>query len=299
MRFLTTLLGLFLIHSISFSQVKINGLIKDDAGTPIPNATIEWQASFNSSKTIHADKEGLFSIPLLKSEEKYLFQVSATGYKEQVVSFTLLNDTIIHFILPRNSTVLEGVTVKSNARFIQIKPDKTIINIGDNPILAGNNMAEALGKIPGLQISNELISIPGKGSVQLMLDGRLLPLSQKELLNYLKSFPVANISKIEIITSPSAVYDAGGNAGLINIITKRNTQKGYSGSIEAGYMNWQKYPGAELSTNANYNTGRWNIFANANYYKIRRKFGFRWEEYYKDRTWIMSDTGNYFIGILA
>ncbi|TXH58165.1 MAG: TonB-dependent receptor [Bacteroidia bacterium] len=299
MRTFLTSLGLIFIQNICFSQITLNGTVKNEAGTAIPNATIQWQVSLHASKTIHANTEGIFSIPLLKANDKILIQASAVGHVEQILSIHIEKDSTIHLVLPKSNTVLEGVTINSRAKFIQMKPDKTIVNIGNNPIIAGSNIAEALGKIPGIQINNEQISIPGKGAVQLMQDGRLLPLSQKDLLNYLKSISSANISKIEIITNPSAIYDAGGNAGLINIITKRNTQAGYSGSIEASYRHWQEYPGAEVSGNINYNIGKWNMYANANFFQVRRKFGYRWEEYYNDRTWVMSDTGNYKLGNIS
>ncbi|AHF17496.1 outer membrane beta-barrel protein [Niabella soli] len=284
---------LLLWNTLSQAQISIHGQVQDDAGAPVPAATITWLRSRADSKSVTTDSSGKFLIPSLQVGTKYHLEVSAVNHEEAKLTLELKNDTTIRIVLPRNNTMLNNVTVSGRAKLIQMKPNKTIVNIADNLTIVGSNIAEALQKIPGIRISNDEVSIPGKGAVQIMQDGRLLQLSQKELLSYLKSIPAGTVSKIEIITNPSAAYDASGNAGLINIITKRTTQQGYSGSIQAGYKQYQHYPGMDATGNINYNSGKWQLYANANIFRIRHKYGFRWEEYYPDRTWIMSDTGDY------
>ncbi|MBZ4187309.1 outer membrane beta-barrel protein [Niabella beijingensis] len=275
------------------AQLSVKGTVSGDTNTPVAAATIEFYSSGRPVRNIIADGSGAFNIDQLKPGEKYLLQVSAVGYRDQALALQLLNDTVLHIRLTPNSTLLKDVVITGKARLIEVKPDKTVVNLAENPAVVSNSIAETLGKIPGLQMNGDRVSIPGKGEVQLMQDGRLLQLSQKDLLNYLKSIPAGNVSKVEIITSPSAAYDASGNAGLINIITKRNKQQGYNGSIQAGYKQYQQYPGLDVTGNVNYNSGKWNLYANANLFRIRHRYGFRWEEYYPDRSWIMSDTGDY------
>ncbi|WP_084490414.1 outer membrane beta-barrel protein [Niabella ginsenosidivorans] len=285
---------LFLFHTLFCkAQVSVQGKIQDNTGIPVPDATMEWYGPQQSSQTITTSHDGTFSISALKAGEKYLLQVTAIGYQNSLASLILQKDTTLKLILRPDSITLGNVTVSSRTKLIQVQPDRTIINLADNPTITGSNMADAFNKIPGIQVSNDQLSIPGKGMVQLMQDGRLIQLSQKDLVNYLKSIPVGTISKIEIIANPSAAYDASGNAGLINIITKRNSQQGYSGSVQAGYKQWQHYPGMDITGNISYNSGKWRLYANANMFRIRHRYGFRWEEYYPDRSWIMSDTGDY------
>ncbi|WP_157558078.1 outer membrane beta-barrel protein [Niabella aurantiaca] len=293
MRQIIVLLSVVLINTFCFAQHSISGTIRDEAATPLAGATIEFYSSSQAAKIIAAGASGHFRIDAPRTGEKYLLQVSAIGYRDQALALQLQGDTVLSIILTRAGTLLKDVTVTSKARLIEIKPDKTVVNLADNMTIVGNSLAETLGKIPGLQMNGDRIAIPGKGEVQLMQDGRLIQLSQKDLVNYLKSIPAGNVSKIEIITNPSAAYDAAGNAGLINIITKRSKQQGYNGSIQASYKHWQRHPGMDITGNINYNSGKWSLYANANMFRTRHKYGFRWEEYYPDRSWIMSDTGDY------
>ncbi|MCF3112202.1 TonB dependent receptor [Niabella sp. CC-SYL272] len=293
MRKITAFLFFVFFSSAVFAQLAINGTVHDETTAPLTGATIEFYSSGQAAKTFTTDASGAFRIEALKPGDKYLLQISAVGHQEQAVSLQLQNDTLLQVVLIQKNTVLKDVVVTGKARLIEVKPDRTIVNLADNPAIVGNSIAEALGKIPGLLVNGDRVAIPGKGEVQLMQDGRLIQLSQKDLVSYLKSIPAGNVSKIEIITNPSAAYEAAGNAGLINIITKRSKQQGYNGSIQAGYKQWQHYPGMDVTGNINYNSGKWNVYANANLFRIRHKYGFRWEEYYPDRSWIMSDTGDY------
>ena len=293
MRKIVALLFCIFSSTVLYAQITLTGLVKDENAAPLAAATVEFYSSGQPAKIIATDASGTFRFDALKPGEKYLLQVSAVSYEDKVLSLQLQNDTLLQIVLVQKSTVLKDVVVTGKARLIEVKPDKTVVNIAENPAVVGNSIAETLGKIPGLQMNGDRVSIPGKGEVQLMQDGRLLQLSQKDLLNYLRSIPAGNVSKVEIITNPSAAYDASGNAGLINIVTKRNKQQGYSGSIQAGFKQWQQYPGMDVTGNVNYNSGKWNLYANANIYRTRHKYGFRWEEYYPERSWIMSDTGDY------
>ncbi|MGJ7032953.1 outer membrane beta-barrel protein [Niabella hirudinis] len=293
MRQILVLFFVILLNTICLGQLTIKGTVGDETDSPLAGATIEFYRSNQAAKIIAADASGAFQIDALRAGEKYLLQISAVGYLDQALALQLQGDTTLRIVLTRSNTLLKDVTVTGKAKLIEIKPDKTVVNLANNLAIVGNNIADALGKIPGLQMNSDRVSIPGKGEVQLMQDGRLIQLSQKDLVNYLKSIPSANVSKIEIITNPSAAYDAAGNAGLINIITKRSKQQGYNGSIQAGYKQWQQYPGMDVTGNINYNSGKWNLYANGNLFRIRHKYGFRWEEYYPDRSWVMSDTGDY------
>lgn len=286
------LLSFILITTFSFSQSSIRGIIKDDTGNFVEAATVELYSS-NQNKIVSADERGTFSFTNLTEDNKYLLQISAIGYQQKVIAFKFQSDTLLNIVLTRNFSSLNDVTITAKVKLINIEPNKTVVNLAANSALIGNSISEILSKIPGVLMNGDKVSIPGKGEVQLMKDGRLIQLAGKDLVNYLKSISVSNVSKIEIITNPSAVYDAVGNAGLINIITKRNKQKGYSGSIETGYKQWQNYPGMDASGNINYNKDKWNFFANANMFRIRHKYGFRWNEFYPNRSWDMSDTGDY------
>lgn len=275
-----------------YSQVSLRGVIENQDGGGVNGATIELYGS-RSTQSAPADMKGSFLFSGLAANQKYLLQVSAVGFEPQSIPFFLQNDTTLHIILKETAVSLEGVSVVAKAKLMDIRPDKTVVNLSADPVLANGNISDLLGRLPGVQMNGDVVSLPGRGEVRLMQDGRLLQLSGKDLTNYLRTIPANNVSKIEIITNPPASFDAEGDAGVINIITKRNRQSGYSGSVQTGFQQWYQYPGMDAAGNLNYNKGKWNVFANAGMFRIRREFGYRWEEYYPDRSWIMSDTGDY------
>ncbi|MCU0381705.1 MAG: TonB-dependent receptor, partial [Chitinophagaceae bacterium] len=111
-----------------------------------------------------------------------------------------------------------------------------------------------------------VIALKGKQQVLVMLDGRPTYLSPQELANLLKNMPASAVESIEIMTNPSAKYDAAGNSGVINIRTKKNKQKGFNGSVSLNYGQG-KYWRTNDNFNLNYRTGKFNFFANGGYSK--------------------------------
>jgi iron complex outermembrane recepter protein len=160
---------------------------------------------------------------------------------------------------------LQQVVVKANKPFIEKQPDKTIMNIQNDLVAGGGTLFEAIQRAPGISVTNdENLVMSGKSGVQVYIDGRPSQLSDRDLANWLKASPAALVSTIEIITNPSGKYDAQGNAGIINIRLKKNTQGGFNGNLNSSYTQAQHYR-ANINTNLNYRQGKVNMFANAGY----------------------------------
>lgn len=105
---------------------------------------------------------------------------------------------------------------------IQHEHDKMILNVEGSPIASGGSVMDALEKAPGVIVNQDgKISLRGKQGVLVMIDDKPTYLSEEQLANQLKAMPAESVSKIEVITNPSARYDAEGNAGIINIITRK------------------------------------------------------------------------------
>jgi hypothetical protein len=119
---------------------------------------------------------------------------------------------------------------------IEVKADKTVLNVEGTINAAGSNALELMRKSPGVTVDqDENLTVNGKNGVQVYIDGRPSPLSGSDLANFLKSTQTDQIESIEIITNPSARYEAAGNAGIINIRMKKNKAFGTNGSMNAGY----------------------------------------------------------------
>ena len=166
--------------------------------------------------------------------------------------------------------VLEEVVVKSRKPFVEMQIDKTVLNVQSNLVASSGTVFELLQAAPGIAITNEeTINMSGKSGVNVLIDGRPTQLSSKDLANWLKSMPASQVDKVELISNPSAKYDAQGNAGIINIKLKKNSQKGFNGSVTGTYIQ-AVHPNANFSTDMNLRAGKWNFFANAAARKSRQ-----------------------------
>ena len=158
--------------------------------------------------------------------------------------------------------LLKEVTISSRRPFIEQQIDKTVVNVQADINAIGSNAFEILQKAPGINITNDdIINMSGKAGVNVMVDGRPSQMSAKDLANFLRSLPGSSIEKIELITNPSARFDAQGNAGIINIRLKKNRIRGTNGNITAGYAQNVHYR-SNGAFNINHRQGKINLFAN-------------------------------------
>ncbi len=291
------------------AQLKINGTVSDGERVPLPYSTVSLKAkNSDTPKVIQADSMGHFSFGLL-TPGAYSLTIHALGYSTGSKILSLIGDTSLSFILEPLEGRLKEVTVIGSKPVIERRADRVIFNVDNSIQAAGSNGLEVLKKAPGIRIGNHTIGIAGKGNVSVMLNGRLLHLSDKALVDYLKSFSSENISKIEIITHPSAKYDAEGNAGLINIITKKSIKPGWSGNIagsikrffykdQPDYKGIQNYGDVDGNLSLSYNNDKWSAYTHVDYTTGRELWGYGIGVHYPHQFWDMKDTGEYRIATL-
>ena len=167
---------------------------------------------------------------------------------------------------------LKEVTITTKRPLLKQMIDRTVVNISDLLSNEGANAVDALNSAPGVMIEdNGSISIKGKTGAAILINDKPTHLSAADLMNYLKSLPAGTLDRIEIMSNPPARYNASGASGLINIITKKNRQEGFNGSITLGYGR-----GKELKTNnsllLNYKLKDLNFFAMAGYSRLNNYF---------------------------
>ncbi|HXC06307.1 MAG TPA: outer membrane beta-barrel protein, partial [Bacteroidia bacterium] len=154
---------------------------------------------------------------------------------------------------------LKNVVVEAQKPFVEHQIDRTVYNIENSIIAAGNNGIEILKKLPGVFVdNNDGITIRGKAGVLVMLDGKTTYMSSTDLGNYLKSLDASQIEKIEVITNPSAKYDASGNA-IINIILRKDKNLGFNAQVSMTYRQSTRNGGGP-SINMDYRTHKFNFF---------------------------------------
>lgn len=200
----------------------------------------------------------------------YFIQASLMGYT--TVNTTSFSIDAAHqqiqlpaITLSPSTKTLQGVTVSAQKPFIERKDGATVLNVESSLAASGGTALDVLKRAPGVQIDkDDNIILKGNQGVTVMLDGKLTYLSGEQLANLLKSLPSESISQIEIITSPSAKYDAAGKSGIINIKTKKGVITGINGSLNAG-AGAGKYGFYNAGGNLNWRTRKFNAFGTYNY----------------------------------
>lgn len=196
----------------------------------------------------------------------YYLHTTYVGFKEVYTNLTL--DTPkkeLPVIQLQSSTVLDEVVVNSRKKLVQKKIDRVILDVGATMAADGGNLSDVLSISPGITVGNNgAVTLRGKTGVIVLIDGRRSYLNGADLENYINSMPANQFSKIEIMTNPPAKYDADGNAGVINIITNRNYQKGWEIDVASSYKQG-RYAEIANSVGWNANTKSINLFGNVSF----------------------------------
>lgn len=229
----------FLLFTVTaLAQTQITGTTQDPEGQPVPSVNV---LLFNSDSILLraevANANGEFLMDV-KTPGDYTLELRAIGYVREVTQIRVAQSpidlgTIVLNIAP---TQLEGVEVMAEKPFIEMEVDRTVINVENSIISQGSNAWEVMEKLPGVLVTtDDQISLRGKQGVRIMIDGKLQHISSSQLADMLRGMPASNLQKIELITNPSAKYDAEGSAGIINIVLKKNRANGWNGSATGSY----------------------------------------------------------------
>jgi iron complex outermembrane recepter protein len=258
----------FFYSAAVFSQ--ISGSIISPDGTGLPMATISLQRWEDSIpvKAISTDTAGYFILKNL-SFGSYRIIVSAVGYHTYNSSlFKIHTDTehidIGKIVLSANSKDMQEVVVRAVKPLYQVHTGGLVVNVENSVMTKGSSVLAVLQQSPGvlLDLRNNSLSLNGKSGVEIMLDGRLMNIPMEQLTQLLASMSADDIEKIELLATPPASYDAEGNAGIINIVRKKNKRKGSSGtvSLTGGYGQ-----GGKGVASAGYGINKGNLNLDANY----------------------------------
>jgi iron complex outermembrane recepter protein len=247
---------------------KISGQVIDGNSKIIEAATIALLKAKDSStiKFSVANKTGHFEFENIP-EGQYLVSISAVGHGKAYSEKVDINEnqklvTLKTIELTPQAKNLSGVTVTASRPLIEQKIDRTVVNVEASVTNVGSSALEVLERAPGITVDKDgNISLKGKDGVMVLIDGRPTYLSGPDLANMLRSMQASQLDQLEIMTNPPARYDAAGNAGIINIKTKKNKQFGYNGSATIGYGQWY-YPKFNESFNFNYRKNKVNFFTN-------------------------------------
>ena len=220
-------------------------------------------------KAEFTNSEGRFEFPDI-SPGTYYLHVAFLGYHPYITkAFTVHEgEPESHFpsiVLTPDALALSEVTVLAEKPFVERKSDRLVVNVSNSIIASGLNALELLARAPGVVVSaSDAVSIRGRAGVIFMIDGKVTPMTGQELANYLRSLPAESIDRIEIITNPSAKYDAAGNAGIIDIRMKKDSRLGTNGTVLANFRQGV-YAKAGLGVSLNHRNKKLNVFGGYNF----------------------------------
>ncbi len=272
--FIAALMAAWICFAFNFALAQttpgtIAGRVIDADKHAVDGATVLLFTAKDSAlvKSMLANPDGSFVFTGIKSGP-YRIKVTCLGYQNYSGALFYVGNqalTLPAITIMVTSKALKQVEVVAQKAFIEQKIDRTVVNVGASISNTGANALEALEKAPGVTVDdNGQISLKGKSGVMILIDDKPTYLSGEDLANYLKAMPASQLDQIELMTNPPAKYDAAGNAGVINIKTKRSKIRGFNGSLAASVGNSARWRTLE-SLNLNYHVGKLNLFALAGY----------------------------------
>lgn len=247
-------------------SANVSGSLLDEQGKPMMYATASLLNAQDSTivKGAISNEQGVYSFDHIK-QGHYIIKATTVGYQKALsqpitVATSTGSVTVPQLKMQPSAHSLNTVNVTAAKPLIERKIDRTVVNVANSPLAAGNSAMDILERAPGVSIDkDDNISLKGKQGVTVMINDKLTYLTAAQLATLLRSTDGNTIESIEIITNPSAKYDAAGNSGIINIKLKKNKQTGTNGSLTLGTAYgafWKDNETLQL----NHKDGNLNIF---------------------------------------
>jgi outer membrane receptor for ferrienterochelin and colicins len=298
MKLFIFILSFFVFYTISAQpgsgqrppQIKVTGTVTDKiSGQPLEFASITFQHVRRSEIITGGltDAKGSFDIDMMAGV--YNITIEFLSYATLTIPNKELKSTMDlgSFALASDDQLLDELTIRAERTTVEMKLDKRVYNLGQDLMVKGGTASDVLDNVPSVAVDAEgNVSLRGNESVRIFIDGR--PSNAININDALKLIPAESLEKVEVITNPSARYDAEGSSGIINIILKKGKDTGLNGifTATAGYPE-----NTTLTGNLNYKMKKINIFTSQGFRKTASPGTFLNESRFIDRQ--TGDTRSY------
>jgi iron complex outermembrane recepter protein len=269
--FTLSTIAFMIVWSNAFSKADdVSGTITDQQNNSVQYANVVLLNATDSSlvKAAITDESGKYIFEDI-APGNYILMAAQIGFDKYSKPVTINSgDAELPVIVMQSGKVnLQEATVSTTRPLIEHHIDKTVVNVENSIVNVGSTLLDILKRSPGVTVDNDgNVSLKGKQGVLIMIDGKPTYLSQTDLTNLLKSLRSDDLSTIEIITNPSAKYDAAGNSGIINIRLKKKQNLGFNGSFHTSYGQGV-YPDFSFGPNLNYRSEKFNLFGSYNFWR--------------------------------
>ncbi len=228
------------LSSTLMAQSRVSGSVKDDSDLPVELVNVvllQLPDSIERAVSL-SDSLGVYQFENVKSGE-YILVAMQLGYEKAVSKSFIIDDSStieFHFALLSEEKDKTEITVTGKRPVVRQEADKMVVSVESMLATSGLSAIDVLKRSPGISVDKDGgITLRGKTGVLIMLDDKPLYMTAEQAGNLLKAIPSDQIKEIEIITTPSAKYDAAGNAGIINIRLKKGAYEGFNGSANISY----------------------------------------------------------------
>ena len=264
-----TIFVALLLFPLSLFAGSISGKVIDNKTKQVvdfANVTLFKSGSTVPLKGLSTGKDGLFDLQGL-SVGKYLLKISFMGYSP--IELPIALDTqhadikLGSIVMEPDSKRLNEVKVRGQQTQMRFEIDRKVFNVDQNIAAAGASASEILKNIPSVEVDVQgNVSLRNNSNVIIWINGRPSGLNEDNRAQVLEQMPAETIEQVEIITNPSSKYSPDGSAGIINIVLKKDRKAGYYGSVSTGA---DTFNGLNSSVNINYNSRKWDFYANVGY----------------------------------
>lgn len=270
---------------------KITGKIVDaqtNETIPFASAMLIDKKTKATIKLVQTDVEGLFAITNIP-KGVFTFKASYVGYQTMVRDSVSISDQVQEINLgsikmkTAKTNILNEVTVTAPKTTMQLGIDKKVFAVDQSLVSEGGSASDLLQNVPSVQTDIDgNVSLRGSSGVKVLIDGKPSLIAGGDVAQILKSIPASSIESVELITNPSAKYDAEGQSGIINIVLKRNKKLGFNGSVALTAGNRDNY---NANTSLSFQNKKVNLYGNYSYrYGNRIGGGYNNISYFKDHT---------------
>lgn len=256
----------FLLPISIKAQNNLSGNILDSQGQGLEFVTVVLKRLKDSTivKIEMTNENGHFVLSEM-GPDLYMLEADLLGYASIKQNVSVTNNALDlgNLTMQAQSELIDQVTVTAKRSLVEAKSDRMVFNVQGTINSAGENLLNLLRKAPGVRVdNNDNISVMSRSGVLIYVDGKRVPLSGEQLSAYLQSIPSEQIDRIDIITNPGAKYEAQGNAGIIDIVLKRDQNLGANGSVSSN-VSQGRYTTANVSGSGNYRGKKLNLFGSA------------------------------------
>ncbi len=256
----------FLAKAQNNKKITITGsVLEQGTDMPLEYASVVLIENQNPTKKVGVatDFDGNFSIDITPGT--YTVQLDYISFKQKKIAnktFTQ-NTNLGKLFLSADLAQLSEISVVAERSTVEIKLDKKVYNVGKDMVVKGGTAGDVLNNVPSVTVDTDgTVALRGNSSVRILIDGRPSGIVGINIENFLRTLPADAIEKVEVITSPSARYDAEGGGGIINIVLRKGKTNGLNGSLMVMAGDPETY-GA--NANINFKNEKFNLFSNIGY----------------------------------